>query len=185
MCFLGLLFGVAAITPGLAAEPVSSQGVQAEDTHEQSSRARLSELSAASSWNATVGGQNRFNTGQWSASTLNFRVYDGFNAIGRDRAGRQPAYGVDVNAQLEKCSDGNTYISALNIGGLLYEPSDRCGNAARRRNEIGSVSDQGSDTAKSMEPTEARAEPTFPDNAAAGKIIDCEPATWSCQTLGH
>ena len=170
--------------PGLATEPEINQGVQAENTNEQSSRTRLSELSAAGSWNATVGGQNRFNTGQWSASTLNFRVYDGFDAIGRDRAGRRPAYGVDVNAQLGKCADGNIYIGALDIGGLLYEPSDRCGNGARRRNEIGSVSDQGSDTATSMEPTEACAEPTFPDNAAAGKIIDCKPATWSCQTVG-
>jgi hypothetical protein len=146
---------------------------------------RLADLSAAGSWNATVGGQNRFDTGQWSGPTLNFRVYDGFDAIGRDRAGRQPAYGVDVNAQLEKCSDGNTYITALDIGGLLYEPSDRCGNAVRHRNEIGTVSDQNSDTATSMEPSEARAEPTFPDNAAEGKIIDCEPAIWSCQTVGH
>ena len=107
---------------------------------------------------------------------MNFRVYGGFHDHGLGLGRRLPSYGVDVNARFENCIDGTIEISALDIGGLLYEPDETCGY----KGWAGSVSGWP-DKAES----EIDSEQTSGNQVANDKTIRCDPATWNCRTVGR
>ncbi len=93
-------------------------------------------------------------------SLLTIRVYEDFGAL-RPYYGNKPAYGIDVTAEIEKCLDDNDRISALNIGGWLYEVDGDCSDDDRRRRV--SVSEVSAENGKEK----------------AGEVImHCDPATW-------
>ncbi len=72
--------------------------------------------------------------------------------------------GIDVTAEIEKCLDDNDRISALNIGGWLYEVDGDCSDDDRRRRV--SVSEVSAENGKEK----------------AGEVImHCDPATWRCR----
>lgn len=181
--FLGLLFGVAAIMPGFAADQSKADEAQLKDNNAESTDLQHSEMHTTGAWNASVVGHDRPNAGQWSASVLSFRVYEGVSAAGPVFDRRLPAYAVDVNAQFEKCADGNIRISTLDIGGLLYAPVDHCARADWPRNFIGIRDDDTSSPPKNTQGPEVASGQTA-GNRTDDKVIRCDPATWSCRTTG-
>jgi hypothetical protein len=182
--FLGLLFGVAAIMPGFAADQSNADDAQVQDANSANAESQHAEMHATRAWNASVVGHDRPNAGQWSASVLSFRVYDGVIAAGPVFDRRVPAYAVDVNAQFEKCADGNIRISTLDIGGLLYEPADHCAHADWPGNFIGMRDGTTSSSDNDAQGPEMTWEQTPGKQAADDKVIRCDPATWSCWTTG-
>jgi hypothetical protein len=98
-------------------------------------------------------------------SSLTIRAYEGFGRL-RPYYGDEPAYGVDVTAEIEKCPDGNDRISALNIGGWLYEVDGDCSDDRRRTRISVSQEEQEKDEETSGE-----------------AVMRCDPATWRCRTV--
>lgn len=99
-------------------------------------------------------------------SSLTIRAYEGFRTL-RPYYGEEPAYGVDVTAEIEKCPDGNDRISALNIGGWIYEVDGDCYDY-RRRDSQDSVSQEERDAS---------------EERPAETVMRCDPATWRCRTI--
>jgi len=96
---------------------------------------------------------------------LTIRVYEGFGRL-QPYYGDEPAYGVDVTAEIEKCPDGNDRIRALNIGGWLYEVDGDCPDSHRGKRVAVSQAGRENNT-------------TEPDEA----VLRCDPATWRCRTI--
>ncbi|MDH3510411.1 MAG: hypothetical protein OER85_06090 [Gammaproteobacteria bacterium] len=182
--FLGLLFGVAAIMPGFAADQSNADDAQVQDANSASADSQHAQMHATRAWNASVVGHDRPNAAQWSASVLRFRVYDGVIAAGPIIDRRVPAYAVDVNAQFKKCADGSLQISTLDIGGLLYEPADHCAHADWPGNFIGMRDGNTSSSANGTQGPGVASGQTPGKPIAGDKVIRCDPATWSCRTIG-
>lgn len=124
--------------------------------------ATYSTAPATTAWKASVGARQRDAGVSARDSALNIRVYEGFGTLGPVYGHRYPAYGIDVQARMESCHDGNTRISGLNIGGWDYQLSGSCADA-----------DQ----------TAAPARPESDSITGTSSVIRCDPATWNCRTL--
>jgi len=98
-------------------------------------------------------------------SSLTIRAYEGFGAL-QPYYGDEPAYGVDVTAEIEKCPDGNERISALDIGGWLYEVDGDCSDYGRRKRISVSEASRENDAEKSGE-----------------AMLLCDPETWRCRMV--
>lgn len=98
-------------------------------------------------------------------SELTIRAYEGFTRL-QSYYGDEPAYGVDVTAEIEKCPDGNDRIRALNIGGWLYAVDGDCSD--NHRGKRAGVSREGPEN------------DTPPPGEA---VMRCDPATWRCRTI--
>lgn len=130
---------------------------------------------ATTAWKASVGAPQPDAAALAQDSELNIRVYEGFGTLGPVYGHRHPAYGIDVQARMETCREGNTRISGLNIGGWNYQLSGSCEDADQRA----SVAVRGSRPDQTAAPDE-------PESVAAtdeGTVIRCDPATWNCRTL--
>ncbi len=97
-------------------------------------------------------------------SSLTIRTYKGFGDF-RAYTGDDLAYGVDVTAEIETCPDGNDRISALNIGGWLYEVDGDCSDYGRQAPTAISDEEQNVDERNLSE-----------------AVMRCDPATWRCRT---
>jgi len=149
----------------LAAEPpVSTPGATV-----------YSSAPATTAWKAAVGAPQTDTAVLPQDSELNIRVYEGFGTLGPVYGHRHPAYGIDVQARMETCRDGNTRISGLNIGGWNYQLSGSCEDA----DQHASVAVRGS----RPDQTAAPAEPESDSTTGQGTVIRCDPATWNCRTL--
>ncbi len=133
---------VIAVTPGTSyshSAPAGWQGAtRQEDTHDKIPRPK---------------------------SSLTIRAYEGFGVL-RPYYGNDPAYGVDVTAEIENCPDGNNRISSLNIGGWLFAVDGDCSDYHRSKRVSVSAIDDGKDEEMSDE-----------------AVMDCDPATWRCRMI--
>ena len=128
----------------------------------------------AGSWRASITGKESDDYGFEENGAVSLRVYEGFNTFGPVFGHRRSARAIDVTAQMETCSDGNTRIRALNIGGWLYQVSGDCGDFHR-----------GSDVTVNWGSgaTFTTVEPGSHDDRSNDKIIRCDPKTWNCRTV--
>jgi len=98
-------------------------------------------------------------------SLLTIRAYEGLGSL-RPYFGDEPAYGIDVTAEIETCQGGSDRISALNIGGKLYEVDGDCSD--NHRGTQVSVTREGRSN----------------DEQKTGEaLMRCDPATWRCRTI--
>jgi hypothetical protein len=149
----------------LAADPPASK----------SSAAVYSSAPATTTWKAAVRAPQPDAAVLAQDSELNIRVYEGFGTLGPVYGHRHPAYGIDVQARMETCRDGNTRISGLNIGGWNYQLSGSCEDAEQGA----SVAVRG----RRPDQTAAPAEPESDSSTGRSTVIRCDPATWNCRTL--
>ncbi|MCK6371882.1 MAG: hypothetical protein L6Q83_11280 [Gammaproteobacteria bacterium] len=98
-------------------------------------------------------------------TTMNIRVYEGFNTLGPVFGSRDTPLAVDVGVALVTCPDGNTEVGALDIGGWNYQLGTAC-QAAGRRGAI-RVNAGSAQTAPA-------------ERGPAAGVIRCDPATWRC-----
>jgi hypothetical protein len=98
-------------------------------------------------------------------SSLTIRAYEGFEKL-RPYYGDEPAYGIDITAEIEKCPDGDERISTLNIGGWLYEVDGDCSNY-RLRKRVSESQASGENSQEKSGEAEMR----------------CDPATWRCRIV--
>lgn len=94
------------------------------------------------------------------SSSLTIRIYEGIENF-RPYYGDEPAYGVDVSAEIEHCPDGHDRIRVLNIGGWLYEVDGNCSDHSRWS---GASAD---------------------GDGRNEHVMHCDPATWRCRTVGR
>jgi len=100
-------------------------------------------------------------------SSLTIRAYEGFAGL-RPYYGEQPASGVNVTAEMETCPDGNTRISALNIGGWLFAVDGDCSGGDLRSAPVSATAADDDEDAEDQ----------------AGKpVLRCDPANWRCRTI--
>lgn len=182
LLILGLLLGVTIHNPGLSAEPLAAQATPDSGDVPKSPGPAYARASTANAWNMSVLGDSRPDDDPWSGSRLSFRIYGGRLANGPALGRRLPAYGIDVNAQFEKCVDGDMQISALDIGGLLYAPPRNCAATYWPETVIGN---DASRAIKGAEQSESDPEQTPSKQTVDDGSIHCEPAGWSCQKIGH
>lgn len=120
--------------------------------------------SAASGWQASTQSDDVRDNTPRSKSLLTIRAYGGFENL-RPYYGDELAYGIDVTSEIEECPDGNSRISALNIGGWLYEVDGDCSDYHRRSQISVSAKKQNNEEEKQDE-----------------AVMRCDPATQRCKT---
>ncbi len=121
--------------------------------------------SAPGGWRGATRSEDGHDKMPVSKALLTIRIYEGLETF-RPYLGDEPAYGVDVTATIEQCPDGDDRISALTIGGRLYEVDGDCSNSVRRAGP----------------PVSSAAAPA--DSAGAeDQVMRCDPATWRCRTV--
>jgi hypothetical protein len=103
------------------------------------------------------------------AGQLQVRVFEGFGTLGPVYGARDTPLAVDVGIGLATCPDGNTEISAINIGGWRYDVAGTCNAVANR----GAIRVEGA----TAEPLGAEPAPAATGNPG---VIRCDPATWRC-----
>lgn len=130
---------------------------------------------ATTAWKASVGAPQPDAAVLARDSELNIRVYEGFGTLGPVYGHRHPASGIDVQARMRTCRDGNTRITGLNIGGWNYQLSGSCEDVDQRA----SVAVRGSRPDQTTAPADRETEAAL----GQGTVIRCDPATWNCRTL--
>lgn len=98
-------------------------------------------------------------------SSLTIRAYEGFGKL-EPFYGDEPAYGIDITAEIEECPDGEERISTLNIGGWLYEVDGNCSDDRRRKKDY-----------------EPRASGENSGGVSGETEMQCNPATWRCRIV--
>jgi len=131
--------------------------------------------SSPTGWTSTTGKEEIVEKIPRPKSSLTIRAYEGFGTL-LPYIGDEQAYGVDVTAEIEKCPNGTERISALNIGGWLYEVDGDCSDYQRRSRVSVSAAGQAN-SAEENSPEEINAEePGEP-------VLHCDSVTWRCRTI--
>ena len=98
-------------------------------------------------------------------SILTLRIYKGQDDV-RPYYGDRQAYGIDITTQIEECPNGNKRISALNIGGWIYEVDGDCSDKRLYRQ------------------TPASGAEVDREEGQARAVMQCDPSTWRCRVTG-
>jgi len=152
------------------AAPLSAQDTTAVN---EESRIDVNRSDSAQSWSTQTRRSDKQRPVAAGETTLFLRVYDGDRVFGPVLDDEGQVLGLNVTTALETCTDGNTIVRALNIGGWNYSLDASCSDFSRgsritvRREADGMVI---------RESTNQRRE------AGTSKLIRCEPGRWTCRT---
>lgn len=121
--------------------------------------------SAPAGWNVATRRDEETAENPPPKSMLTIRVYKGQDDV-RPYYGDRQAYGIDITTQIEECPNGDKRISALNIGGWLYDVDGDCSDQRPYRQTP--VPEAGPDK----------------EEGQAEAVMQCDPSTRRCRVTG-
>ena len=121
--------------------------------------------SAPAGWRGATRRDEEITENPLPKSILTLRIYKGQDDV-RPYYGDRQAYGIDITTQIEECPNGNKRISALNIGGWLYEVDGDCSDKRLYRQTP--ASEAGLDK----------------EEGQTKAVMQCDPSTWRCRVTG-